>query len=335
MATKQITDTFKRSVKRVLGEAFSDSIERFEPEKAVLYHRLNDGQTVPDKFSGFTSAPSQGAAGIDWNLVNQCFDQAQCIRLVNDERCYVTVPIRKPPQGEVAGVLYFDNPRSHPNFRKDELVSIEALGLRAGADVAMREKQLLSKVQRVLPTSDQTETWSGIRRAGLEAFKAGVNEMAASFLERAKNMAEEWGPCRELATSLNDYGEVLRATDNPRDALEQFERGMSILEQAGLERQPCAISLLNNLGGCNYALGNLAEAERLYRLGLDVMSEQKGENRATPAVMANLAVISKEMGDAATARVWLQQAVMSSTRLFGEEHPNTLKCRERLAELEA
>ena len=83
------------------------------------------------------------------------------------------------------------------------MFSIESLAGRAGADLAMARKRLLSDAKRVLPTSDLVENWMGIRRAGLEAFGAGVKDMALSFLERAKNLAEEWGPCKELAQSLN------------------------------------------------------------------------------------------------------------------------------------
>lgn len=333
MATKEVTDTYRRSVERVLQNAFNDSVQRFKPDKCVFYHRLDDGKTTAQAHTGFRTKPATGSQEVDWGVVNECFEKGLPVRQTQNERLQLSIPVKKPPEGHVVGVLYFETAANHPDFHKDEMVSLEALGARAGADVAMREKKLLSRTQRVLPTSDQTETWSGIRRAGLEAFKAGVADMATSFLERAKNMAEDWGPCRELAKSLNDYGEVLRATDNLQDALDQFERGLSILEQAGLEREPQAISLLNNLGGVHYALGNLKEAERLYKQGLDIMSDQGSENKATPAVMANLGVISKDMGDVASARLWFQQAVMSSTRLFGKDHPNTLKCIEKLAEL--
>ena len=329
-----MTGTLLRCIKRALVATFEEAVERFGPERALLLYRQEGSNRIEVECSlGYNEKPTTDSQELKLPLVQSCFSQAETLRILEGERAFLCVSIRRPPDAPVVGVLYFENSPQKPSFQQDEIVSIEALAARTGAEMAILERRLLSKVQRVLPTSDLVDTWSGIRRAGLEAYGAGVNEMALSFLERAKDLAEAWGPCRELAGSLNDYGQVLVANERLDDAIEQFERGISILEQAGLDRHSQAIPLLNNLGGALHAKGNLVEAERLYRLGLDIMSEQKTENRATPAVMANLGVISAERGDPATARIWLQQAVSSSTRMFGEDHPNTMKCRAKLEEL--
>lgn len=326
-----ITPTLARASRRVLQDAFKEAAERFRPRKLALLYRQEGELAIETECSGgFSSKPTPDSPEITWPLVQGCFTQATPIQEQVGDAQILCLPVKRPPDGPVVGVLYFESTNKFP---EDELFAVESLAGRTGAELAMARRRLLSEVQRVLPTSDLVETWTGIRRAGLEAFEAGVSDMAVSFLERAKNLAEEWGPCRELAQSLNDYGQALRAGDRMNDAHTQFQRGMSILEQAGLDRHIQAIPLLNNLGGVYHAMGELKEAERLYRLGLDIMSEQPKENKATPAVMANLGVISIELGDPATARVWLQQALASATRLFGEEHPYTEKCREKLAAL--
>lgn len=328
------TATLSRLVKLRLARTFMEAAKRFGPSKAVLLFRPEGSSQMEVQSSGgFASKPVLGSSDVQWSMIQQCFEQGEVIKHSESDARYLTFPVKRPPTGIVISVLYFEN-RNEKKFGEEELFALEALSGRAGAEIAVLHKRLLSNVQRVLPTSDLVENWSGIRRAGLEAFGAGVNDMAISFLERAKDLAEEWGPCKELGQSLNDYGQALRANDRLDEALSTFERGMSILEQAGLDRQLHAIPLLNNLGGAHHAKGNLKEAERLYRLGLDIMSEQPGENKATPAIMANLGTICIEMGDNATARVWLQQALSSATRLFGEEHPHTVKCREKLEELQ-
>jgi tetratricopeptide (TPR) repeat protein len=326
-----ITPTLAMAMRRSLREAFNETAERFEPRRLALLYR-QEGETVltVECDRGFAGKPPVDGPEMNWALVHGCFGEGNQIQEQSGERHLLCLPIKRPPDGPVVGVLYFETDRKIP---EDEMFSIESLAGRAGADLAMARKRLLSDARRVLPTSDLVENWTGIRRAGLEAFGAGVKDMALSFLERAKNLAEEWGPCKELAQSLNDYGQVLRANDRMDDAMEQFQRGMSILEQAGMDRHPQAIPLLNNLGGVHHAQGDLKEAERLYQLGLDIMTEQPKENKATPAVMSNLGVISLEKGDPATARVWFEQAVASATRLFGEDHAHTEKCREKLASL--
>jgi tetratricopeptide (TPR) repeat protein len=328
------TPTLVRAVSQALREAFKEAAQRFEPKRgALIYKPEGESKIQVACNGGFTSTPAIDGPDMRWALVHECFAQGRTAQQQEGDTSFLGLPMKRPPEGRVVGVLYFETPTANKIYRDEEVFSMEALAARTGAELAVLRKRLLSEVQRVLPTSDLVENWTGIRRAGLEAYEAGIHDMALSFLERAKNQAEEWGPCQDLAQSLNDYGQVLRANERLEDAKQQFERGMSILEQAGLERDLKAIALLNNLGGVHHAQGNLKEAERLYQLGLEIMSDQKKENRATPALMSNLGVISVELGDPATARVWFQQALASATRLFGEDHPATEKCRQKLDEL--
>lgn len=329
----RITNTLRRSTRDAISEAFREATERFHPDRAILCLALDGEPRTIEAYKGYTQRPLVEGTNFRWDLVSACFDQPSTVRLVEGSLGVCVVPVKRPPEGAVEGVLYFEFSPGNLNFHPDEIFAVEALAGRTGAELALLRKRLLSPHQRVIPTPDQTETWSGVRRAGLEAFKAGVHDMALSFLERARDIAEGWGPTRELAESLNDYGQVLRANDRTEEAGEQFERGISVLEQAGLERERVAISLLNNMGGVHHAKGNLAEAERMYRHGLEIMTEHDQENKASPAVMANLGVIAVERGDPAMARVWLEQALASATRMFGEAHPHTQKCREKLAEL--
>lgn len=332
IGSETITPTLARARRRAMAGSFKEAVGRFSLKRGALFIQ-KDGKLQVEGSFGFPRVDSSDELPLRWNLIQECFASRELVELSESDHRIICIPIKQPPEGTVQGLFYFDNDVEKHRILADELVSIEALAGRTGAELAVLNKRLLSVKERVLPTSDQLEHWSGIRRAGLEAFKAGVLEMAQSFLERAKEAAEEWGPSRELARSLNDYGEVLRANKFLDDAMYQFQRGLSILEQAGLDRELMAIPLLNNLGGTLHAKGDLTEAERLYRVGLDIMSDLDQENRATPAIMANLGVISAEMGDRATAELWLRQALASAIRMFGEDHPNTIKCREKLESL--
>ncbi len=329
-----MTGTLASSLRRTLASAFEDAVERFRANRAVLVYRPEARADLEVLGSfGFASTPTVTSSEINFPLLYASLTQATTLKGQEDGRDLHCVPIKQPPDGTPVGAFYFEcAPKSRAD-EEDALISLEALAAKTGAELAVIRKRLTCTTQVVDPTAEQLEEWGGVRRAGLEAFKAGVNDMALSFLERAQSLAEAWGPRRELAASLNEFGQVLRAADRVKDAEEKFERGLAILEQVGLRRSAQTIPLLNNLGGVHHANGNLAEAERLYRECLDIMTEQPKESPATPAVMANLGVVSKEMGDPNTARIWLQQAHSASTRLFGADHPNTLKCQAKLDEL--
>lgn len=279
---------------------------------------------------GFSEPPELGHS--DFQLARDCLTQETVLESRDDQKAIYCCPLVRPPEGVLIGVLYLEADAKRLGLQ-DLIVSIEFLTARCGAEVAILWNRLMSKRQRVLPTSEQVDTWSGIRRAGLEAMEASVHDMAFSFLERATAMAEEWGPCPELGTSLNDYGQALMANNRHEEAREPLERGISILEQSGLERNSDTIPLLNNLAEYYCSQNEYSEAERLYQLCLNILSEERQEGSATAETMANLGTVSLAMGDSGSARGWFQQALSSSIRVFGEDHPDTLAYQFRLKEL--
>ena len=331
MALELMTETLRRAQLKVLAASFEEARERFRPERLALHVPLFTSEQEIAKSYGY-SVPSEQ---VNWKLIRQAIHSGRTEMESTPDRFLLAVPAMMPGGAGAAAVYFFDLPLARAVFVRDELFSMEALFGRAAAETALLVRRLLVPRERVLPMPDQVDTWTGVRRAGLEAFKAGVHEMALSFLERARDMAEEWGPCPELATSLNDYGEILRANDCKEDAFQQFQRGISVLEQAGMDADSLAVPLLNNYAGMLYTQRELEEAESFYRRALNIMTGQRQESKATPAILSNLGVISVELGDRAAAEAWLSQALISATRLWGDEHPNTVKCRQKLEALRA
>lgn len=331
MALELMTETLRRAQLKVLSASFEEARERFRPERLALYVPFFSTESEISKSHGYSMASDQ----VNWGVIRRSAQSGRTESESSPERLFLAVPAMMPGGAGAAAVYFFDLPLDRAVSVRDDLFSMEALFSRAAADAALLARRLLVPRERVLPMPEQVDTWSGVRRAGLEAFKAGVHDMALSFLERARDMAEDWGPCPELATSLNDYGEVLRANDCKEDAFEQFQRGISVLEQAGMAAEPLAVPLLNNYAGMLYSLRELEEAENFYRRALNIMTGQKQESKATPAILSNLGVISVELGDRAAAEAWLNQALVSAIRLWGDEHPNTVKCRQKLEALRA
>lgn len=332
MTTKLMTETLRRAQLKALSACLEEALSRFQPERIALYRYSGIGEPGLEKTSGFSDPENQ----VNWDLLLQCCHERTRLVQEQGKTKIIIFPIFMAGSDTLMALLYCHVTTDNPSFRSGELVSIEALLQRASAELALARKRLLVEKERVLPAPNEVDTWSGIRRAGLEAWKADVSDMALSFLQRARDMALEWGPCPELATSLNDYGEVLRASDRLEEAQQQFERGISVLEQAGLDKEPRAVALLNNFAGTLYSERELEEAEVFYRRALDIMMSGNGsESKATPAILSNLGVLSIELGDHASAQVWLQQALDSAAKLFGKDHPNTIRCLQKLEALRA
>jgi tetratricopeptide (TPR) repeat protein len=327
----ETTETLTRACQRVLKASFKEVLEGFKPDRAFLtYRQQPDLDFEMLCYRGFPDPPDLSLP--EFQIVQECLSQAKMLDSKDNDRAVYCLPVVRPPEGSVLGVLYLEADRERKGLQ-DQILSIEFLTARCGAEIAVLWNRLISKKQRLLATSDQVDTWSGVRRAGLEASEAGVQDMAFSFLERAIAMAEEWGPCPELGASLNDYGQALMASGRHDEAREQFERGISILEQSRLERNAESIPLLNNLAEFYCTQGEYSEAERLYQLSLEILSKEKQEDSATAETMANLGTVSLAMGDPSTARNWFQQALSSSARVFGDDHPDTIAYQYRLDEL--
>ena len=321
-----MTETLRRACSKVLRASFDEVRERFNPERLALCARSSSGDWEVVCSHGYSDCERQ----LNREFIKRCGEVGGVVKEAVGDRRILAAPMLSPGSGSPPAVFLFDVPEAESAFLREDLFSIEALIGRAAADVAVLTRRLVLDKKRVLPAPDQVDTWSGIRKAGLEAYKAGVNDMALSFLERARDMAEEWGPCPELFSSLNALGEVLRANDRPEEAAEQFQRGVSVLEQAGMDREARAVPILNNYAGILYSSRELEEAEEYYRRALDIVNTQARESKAGPAILANLGVISVELGDSAAAKVWLEQALAAASRIYGEDHPNTAKCRQKL-----
>lgn len=331
MACTLMTETLRRAHLKVLAASYEEARERFRPERIALYiPQEPQGAQVPCSH-GFSNVTTQ----IDWSLMQKCAQAGTTQINETTERVHMALPAKPPGATTAAAVFLFDVPSSAAVSLRGDLFSVEALLGRAAAEVALLSRKLIIEKERVLPMASEVENWSGIRRAGLEAFKAGVHDMAISFLERARDLAEDWGPSPELATSLNDLGEVLRANERADEAAEQFQRGISVLEQAGKDGEVKAVALFNNYAGVLYAQRELKEAERFYRRALDIITNQAQQSKKTPAILSNLGVISVELGDRTAAEMWMHQAVVAAARAFGEDHPNTAKCKQKLEALRA
>lgn len=328
-----MSTTLESAVNRTLKEAFHEAIERFKPAQSVLLLGKGSSELEVREYRGFAEKPTPQNEKVPFPWLVSCLERPDRVIFKEGNKSTLCAPIRRPPVGETLGAFYFDAGSQERGFQEEDVFAIEALVAKTGATVAMLWDRLICKNQRVLPTSAEEENWTGVRKAGLEAFREGVTDMALVFLKRAIETAEAWGPCPQLGTSLNDYGQVLRACDRLDEAAQEFERGLAVLEQAGMEQHHQRIPLLNNLAGVHHAKGNLSEAEVMYRNCLDILMGQSRESNMTAVVMANLGVVYKEMGDLSSARMWLEQALAASTRLYGEDHPNTQRCRTKLEEL--
>ena len=148
------TPTLVRSVRLALQQAFKEAAQRFDPKRGVLLYKPEGNSQIEVACSGgFTSKPVVNGPEIRWDLVHECFSRADTTQHQEDETSYLGLPMKRPPEGRVVGVLYFETRAAQKIYRDEEVFSMEALAARTGAELAVLRKRLLSNVQRVLPTS--------------------------------------------------------------------------------------------------------------------------------------------------------------------------------------
>ena len=146
-------------------------------------------------------------------------------------------------------------------------------------------------------------------------------------IERAKETRLYKGQDHpDLATSLNNLGNVLQALGRLEEALGFYRKALAMTERLYKgQNHPHLASFLNNLGNVLQALGRLEEALGFYRKAL-AMTERlyKGQNHPHLAsFLNNLGNVLQALGRLEEALGFFRQALAMTERLYkGQDHPD-------------
>lgn len=128
----------------------------------------------------------------------------------------------------------------------------------------------------------------------------------------------------DLANQLSQSGIELQSQQRFDDAIECFEKCVSLREEILGEQNRQTASALSWLGNLYWVTGRYAQAETLYQKSLAINTSVLGlEHPTTVTCMNLLAVLYKDLGDYAKAAPLYEQCVKTRTKLFGLENTST------------
>jgi tetratricopeptide (TPR) repeat protein len=123
-------------------------------------------------------------------------------------------------------------------------------------------------------------------------------------LRRFKELGRESGP--DANASRNNWGAASMAAGDPRLALALYDQTLKLIADADPEARP-APELALNRGRALLEMGRYTEAQAASNYCV-VRAEQAGQNDTKSYCLINLALISRELGQLATADTYLVEA---------------------------
>ena len=154
-------------------------------------------------------------------------------------------------------------------------------------------------------------------RASEVARESGNGEADVAHAQTADQLLRDSGLGSALA-NVNvalHLAESFRAAGRNTDASAAFESAFNQLAAMGRDRTEMAGTLLNNWGLSRYLLGQPREAERLFRLAVEIGSADLAGASVSPMLLNNLARPILEQGRAAEALAIADKAAAEAVRL--------------------
>ncbi|MBK8040342.1 MAG: tetratricopeptide repeat protein [Verrucomicrobiaceae bacterium] len=145
--------------------------------------------------------------------------------------------------------------------------------------------------------------------------------------------AEAYAPAL-LSWTLNDYAQLLQATNRLKEAESLMRRALDLDEKINGPDHPSVAIRLNNLALLLQDTSRLAEAESLMRRALVVDEKSLGPNHPNIARdLNNLAQLLHDMGVLEEAEPLMRRAIELTEKTFGSSHHNVAIALNNLAQL--
>ncbi|MDJ0707924.1 MAG: tetratricopeptide repeat protein [Leptolyngbyaceae cyanobacterium MO_188.B28] len=124
---------------------------------------------------------------------------------------------------------------------------------------------------------------------------------------------------------LSQQGELLRIQGRYAQAAQIFQQTLQRAEEHGLRRQPCWMTLLNDLAIAYKYWGRFDEAENLYQTALVELIQSHGEQHIeVAAIYHNLAGLNHARRHHAEAEPYARKSYQLHVDLLGPQHAKTI-----------
>ena len=138
----------------------------------------------------------------------------------------------------------------------------------------------------------------------------------------------------DVAVSLNNLAQVLKATSRPREAEPLYRRALAITEGSYGPDHPYVATGLNNLAGLLDDTNRRTEAEPLYRRALAIDEAAFGPDHPDVAIrLNNLAQLLHATNRWADAETMMCRALAIDEASYGPDHPRVATDTSNLAQL--
>ncbi len=170
----------------------------------------------------------------------------------------------------------------------------------------------------------------GIYFYGLAAF-----DEAKSAIERAIKIGEMvFSPDHpNIASGINNLGEILRTLGDLAGAKNSFERALQIDERVYGPDHPSVARDVNNLGTVLIDLGDLAAAKNSFERALRIEEKVCGPDHPNVSIRVNNlgGVLRAYLGDLAGAKKSYERALEIGENVYGPDHPSVATMINNLA----
>ena len=137
-----------------------------------------------------------------------------------------------------------------------------------------------------------------------------------------------------LTLSLNNFSELLLATDMLNEAEPMIRRALTIAEQSSNTNHPYIVLSLNNLATLLQRTNRLTDVESLLRRALAIAEQSTGKDRPYVALSLNsLAMFLSKISRYIEAESLFQQALDINEQESGADHPDVALSLNNLAQL--
>ncbi len=210
-------------------------------------------------------------------------------------------------------------------FLNEMLAAAEPANL--GRDVTVRETLRLAVADLDRGgLADQPAIEAAVRNTIGRAYcRLGLLDEAERHLGLALDARRRLatGPSADLATSLNDSGELLRARARLPEAEAMTREALAARTAILGAEHPDTTTTMNNLGALLLEQGKVEEAEGLLRRALAINQKQPGARNAEELQnINNLGALYAQQGRLDEAEPYFRDALALARSLFGEVHPS-------------
>ncbi|MGI9506085.1 MAG: tetratricopeptide repeat protein, partial [Geminicoccaceae bacterium] len=179
------------------------------------------------------------------------------------------------------------------------------------------------------------ETWQDLSTDGLRAADEGRFKDAEALFRKAYELGQAFDQSDpRQATSINNLAYALHANGSYADAVELYQKAISLREATLGRDHPDIAESSNNLGELFRVLGKYEDSERLHRRAIDIRQRTFGDDHPdTAQSMNNLGVLYAERRLFDEAGELYQKALTVRETSYGDDHPATAETRTNLATL--